>query len=111
MEYTKTVASNSEEAKELENIEKIDPLLYPDLETREYLERQAELYEQQKPELLKKYANMYIIFEDGKVVDFDESEEALVLRAYAVTEPQYLFVQKVVVQEPILTVRIPFKFD
>ena len=83
---------------------------YPDLETRNYIQRQTKLYEQQKQELIKKYADMYIIFEDGKVVDSDKDEAALVLRAYAKTEPKHLFVKKVVLQEPTLTARLPFNF-
>lgn len=121
IEYGKEIDPNNKNIKEIEEIRNFDtakkytdraePELYPDLETRNYIQHQTKLYEQQKPELMKKYADMYIIFENGKVIDYDKDEAALVLRAYAKTEPKHLFVKKVVLQEPTLTARLPFKLN
>ncbi len=82
--------------------------IYPSIETRNYLKRQSELYEQFKPKLLEKYAGMYIIFEDGKVIDVDKDETTLVMRAYETIGIKDLFVKKVIDNEPTLRARVPF---
>ncbi|MEB3336294.1 MAG: hypothetical protein VKJ46_02460 [Leptolyngbyaceae bacterium] len=73
---------------------------YPDPEVLDYMEKQEILFTQHKPELLEKYPGMYVLFEDGKVLDCDTDEEALVLRAYEHTGPRPLFVKKVLEEEP-----------
>ena len=85
--------------------------IYPSQETRNYLQTQSELYEHHLPQLLEKYAGMYIIFEDGKVIDADNDEAALVMRAYAKMGTKDLFVKKVIDTEPTLRARIPFAFQ
>ncbi len=82
--------------------------MYPSKETRNYLQTQSELYEHHLPQLLEKYAGMYIIFEDGKVIDADNDEAALVMRAYDKMGTKDLFVKKVIDPEPTLRARIPF---
>ena len=54
----------------------------PDSEVLDYMECQAKLFEQMKPELLTQYLNQYVWFENGQILDSDISHEALVLRAY-----------------------------
>ena len=94
----------------LKNIELLskDEKKYPSKENRNYLQTQSELYEHHLPQLLEKYAGMYIIFEDGKVIDADNDEAALVMRAYAKMGTKDLFVKKVIATEPTLRARIPF---
>ncbi len=82
---------------------------YPDREILDYMERQAVLFDQMKPELLTKYLNQFVWFEDGKILDSDSNHEALVLRAYGEGEPRSLFVKKVVPIEPSLFVRSPLR--
>ncbi|MEL6488458.1 MAG: DUF5678 domain-containing protein [Cyanobacteria bacterium J06621_3] len=55
---------------------------YIDRDRLEYMERQEALYEEVKSELMKQYANEYIAFEDGKVLDHDVDEERLAKRVY-----------------------------
>lgn len=81
---------------------------YPDTETRDYLKRQSELYESQLAQLLKQYNGMYIVFEDGKVIDSDKDEAALVMRAYEKMGIKDLFVKKVIARQPMLRAKIPF---
>ncbi len=87
-----------------------DEKMYPSQETRNYLQTQSELYKRHLPQLLEKYAGMYIIFEDGKVIDADNDEAALVMRAYAKMSIKDLFVKKVIDTEPTLRARISFAF-
>jgi hypothetical protein len=88
-----------------------DREIYPSTETRHYLQRQNELYKQFKPQLLDKYAGMYIIFEDGKVIDADKNEAELVMRAYEKMGIRDLFVKKVLENEPNLIARVPFTLE
>ena len=85
------------------------PLNSPDSEVLDYMEHQAELFEQMKPELLTQYLNQYVWFENGQVLDSDTSHEALVLRAYGDGEPRPLMVRKVVPVEPTFSVRSPLR--
>lgn len=86
-------------------IEDIKAPGYPDPEISIYMARQAEIYERMKPKLLEQYCGMYIWLEDGRVIDADESEEALALRALAKTGPRHLFLKKVIPEEPQLSIR------
>ena len=90
-----------------ESLEK-EQAIYPNIETRNYLQRQSKLYNQQKSQLLNKYSGMYIIFEEGKVIDADQDETALVMRAYKKMGVRDLFVKKVIKDEPTLVARLPF---
>ncbi len=83
------------------------PAVYPAPEVVEYMEHQSQLFEEKRQELLTQYGGMYVIFEDGQVLDADKDEAALVKRAYAKTEPRHLFIKKVLAEESKLTVNIP----
>jgi hypothetical protein len=78
---------------------------YPTTEILSYMEQQADLFEQAKPQLIKEHLNQYIWFENGQVLDSDTSHEALVLRIYGEGEPRPLFIRKVMTVEPKLFVR------
>lgn len=54
--------------------------LYPDLDTYEYMERQSDLFDQSLPQLSKEYPGKYVVFEDGNVLDSDNSEDSLLER-------------------------------
>lgn len=84
---------------------------YSSLEVLAYMERQAELFEQSKAQLLEQFLNQYIWFEDGQVLDSDDNHEALVLRAYGDGEPRPLFIRKVVKVEPQFDVRSPIRLS
>ncbi len=75
----------------------------PDPEILNYMERQAELFRQMKDELLKQYEGLYLLFEDGQVLDIDQDESALFLRNYSERKP--IFIKKVVTVEPTLSIR------
>lgn len=62
----------------------------------DYLEKQAELFDRQLPELLPKYKGMYVFFEDGEVKDADLDEEALINRVLAKEGYRDIFVEKVI---------------
>jgi hypothetical protein len=78
---------------------------YPTTEILSYMEQQADLFEQSKPQLINKHLNQYVWFENGQVLDSDTSHEALVLRVYGEGEPRPLFIRKVMVVEPKYLVR------
>ncbi len=77
----------------------------PDTETLAYMEHQSQLFTQKKDDLLRQYAGLYVLFEDGQVLDADKDESALVLRAYDIKGLKPLFVKKVVPVEPRLSIR------
>lgn len=108
MKKIQTVIMISDNSPSSTKILEEDQEFYPNIETRKYLQRQSELYKQNKPQLLDKYAGMYIIFEDGKVIDADEDETALVMRTYETMGVRDLFVKKVITDEPNLVARVPF---
>jgi hypothetical protein len=78
---------------------------YPTTEILSYMEQQADLFEQAKPQLIEKHLNQYVWFENGQVLDSDASHEALVLRIYGEGEPRPLFIRKVLTVEPKLFIR------
>lgn len=82
---------------------------YPSPEILEYMERQAELFEQMRSHLVEQYLNQYVWFEDGQVRDADPDHTTLIIRAYGDGEPRPLFVRKVTSIEPRLLVRTPFQ--
>ena len=77
----------------------------PDAETLAYMEYQSQLFTQKKDDLLRQYAGLYVLFEDGQVLDADKDESALVLRAYDIRGLKPLFVKKVIHVEPRLSGR------
>ena len=48
----------------------------------EYLDRQKNLYESIKPELVDRYLGEFVAFEDGRVLDHDPNERNLIERVY-----------------------------
>jgi hypothetical protein len=81
---------------------------YPDPEVLEYIEYQANLFDQQRSELLKQYQNQYVWFEDGEVLDTDQDQSALVNRVYSKIGPRPLLIKKVLPEDPKPGVRTPF---
>ena len=77
----------------------------PDPEILNYMEQQAEIFNQKKPELLNQYLGKYILFENGKIVDADNNESALALRTIAKNGLKPMFIKKVVAEEPKLSIR------
>lgn len=69
---------------------------YPSPDVMAYMERQSELFDRAKPQLIEPFLNQYVWFEDGQVLDADVDHETLVLRCYGDGEPRPLFVRKVV---------------
>ena len=57
------------------NKEGID--FYPNEETYAYIKNQEAMFHKQLPDLLKKFKNKFVLFENGKVIDYDEDEEKL----------------------------------
>lgn len=51
--------------------------LYPDLETYQFIQLQAQLFNQMLPELMTNYKGQYVYFENGKVLASDTDEEKL----------------------------------
>ncbi|MBZ8180256.1 hypothetical protein [Oscillatoria salina] len=88
---------------------KPEKTVYPDPEIMAYMEHQAKLFDLQRAELLNKYRGMYVVFEDGEVLDFDRDEVALVIRTYEKMGRRPMFVQKVLPQEPQPVVRTPYR--
>jgi tetratricopeptide (TPR) repeat protein len=56
--------------------------LYPDEDSYRYITTQSELFENSLPDLIYEYGGKYIIFEDGRVIDSDESEDILLDRIW-----------------------------
>jgi hypothetical protein len=48
-----------------------------------YITKQSDLFDAMLPELIKQYAGMYVLFEDGKVIDADFDEDILLDRVWA----------------------------
>jgi hypothetical protein len=82
--------------------------VYPDPEVLEYMEHQVQLFDQMRPELLKHYQDQYIWFEDGKVLDTDQDQAALAIRAYSQKGLRPLLIKKVSSEDPQPFVRTPF---
>jgi hypothetical protein len=80
---------------------------YPAPELLEYMEQQAETFDRVKPQLIDRFLNQYVWFENGEVLDSDVDHETLLLRCYGEGEPRPLFVRKVVRAEPQYVVRSP----
>ena len=70
----------------------------------EYLDRQKNLYESIKPELVDRYLGKFVAFEDGRVLDHDLSEQKLVQRVYQHYGYRDLLIKQVWLEEPHLSV-------
>jgi hypothetical protein len=82
--------------------------VYPDPEVLEYIEHQAQQFDQMRPELLKHYQDQYVWFEDGKVLDTDKDQAALAIRVYGQIGLRPLLIKKVCSEDPHPLVRTPF---
>jgi hypothetical protein len=82
---------------------------YPNPEVLDYIEHQAQLFDQMRPELLQHYREQYVWFEDGNVLDTDEDQAALAIRAYNRTGLRPLLIKKVCSEDPQPLVRTPFR--
>lgn len=69
--------------------------LYPDDESYQYMETQGQLFDMSVSKLSNKYKNMYVHFEDGKVLDYDEDEETLIDRVLENNNYQDVFIERV----------------
>lgn len=88
-QYKKQRTAEQEEEEALKN-------LYPDLETYEYMEGQGKIFDLHLPRLQEKYPNMYVRFENGVVLDWDEDDMKLVERSEQKCAGKLFFIEKVV---------------
>jgi predicted transcriptional regulator len=51
-------------------------------EAHSYITRQSDLFDAMLPELIERYAGMYVLFEDGNVIDADIDEDILLDRVW-----------------------------
>ncbi|WP_309740544.1 hypothetical protein [Chamaesiphon sp. OTE_20_metabat_361] len=51
-------------------------------EAHSYITKQSELFDAMLPELIEQYAGMYVLFEDGNVIDADVDEDVLLDRVW-----------------------------
>ncbi|PSB42474.1 hypothetical protein [Chamaesiphon polymorphus] len=70
----------------------------------EYIERQKNLYQSMKSELVDRYLGEFIAFEDGRVLDHDLNERDLVERVYQTYGYRDLLIKQVWLEEPHLSV-------
>lgn len=70
----------------------------------EYFDRQKNLYQSMKPELVDRYLGEFIAFEDGRVLDHDCNERDLVERVYQTYGYRDLLIKQVWLEEPHLSV-------
>ena len=56
--------------------------LYPTEEGYDYVTSQGKIFDTCLPDLASKYAGEYIVFEDGRVIDSDVDEDALLNRVW-----------------------------
>jgi predicted transcriptional regulator len=47
-----------------------------------YITKQSDLFDTMLPQLIEQYAGMYVLFEDGKVIDADIDEDTLLDRVW-----------------------------
>jgi hypothetical protein len=80
-----------------------------DPDTIAYMERQAQLFDQQRPELLQQYPGLFVWFEEGQVLDSDDHEADLVARVYHHIGLKPIFIEQVLTSTPQPSVRTPFQ--
>ena len=56
--------------------------IYPDEDSYRYITNQSKKFEEILPELIAEHGGKYIVFEDGRVIDSDESEDVLLDRLW-----------------------------
>lgn len=64
-------------------------------EEKDYIERQASLFDEMKEELLNQYEGKYVLFEDNQVLDVGEDPVTLAMCAYRKDGMRPLFIEKV----------------
>ena len=70
----------------------------------EYFDRQKDMYDRARPELVDRYLGEFIAFEDGVVLDHDRNEQQLVQRVYQQYGYRDLLIKQVWLKEPHLSV-------
>lgn len=69
-----------------------------DSDARTYISRQARMFEEMLPELLTKYSDQWVLFENRQVLDADLSYQALLTRVKKAVGERIVLIKKV---EPI----------
>jgi hypothetical protein len=82
----------------------MNPKTHLETSRLEYLDRQKNLYENVKPELVDRYLGEFIAFEDGRVLDHDLNERSLIERVYRDYGYRDLLIKQVWLEEPHLSV-------
>jgi len=72
-----TLYPHLETIDQTESAMEIAKSLYPDLETYQFIQLQAQLFNQMLPELVSDYQDQYVYFENGQVLASDTDEERL----------------------------------
>ena len=71
-----------------------------DAEARTYISRQANLFEEMLPELLKEYSGQWVLFEEPQVIDADWNYQDLLARVKEAVGDKIILIKKV---EPIIS--------
>jgi hypothetical protein len=74
---------------------------YVDRERLEYIDRQQQLFDEARPELVAEYLNEYVAFEDGQVLDHDTDRVCLAERVYGKYGCRDLIMQRVTPKKPL----------
>ncbi|MGG6262794.1 hypothetical protein ACQ4M3_20490 [Leptolyngbya sp. AN03gr2] len=68
--------------------------LYPNVEAYEYMEHQGRLFDQMRSRLMETYANLFVHFEDGKVLDSALERRSLLERIPMANYPHGVFIEQ-----------------
>lgn len=68
-------------------------------EERTYISKQSELFEQQRPQLIKDYPHQWILFENNQILDMDVNYQDLLERVRKSKKNQVVLIKKV---EPLI---------
>ena len=77
------------------NLEANQDHLGLDAYARTYISRQAILFEEMLPELLKQYSGQWVLFEDRQVIDADWNYQDLLIRVKEVLGDKIVLIKKV----------------
>ena len=66
-----------------------------DAKARNYINRQANLFESMLPELLKTYSGQWVLFEDRRVIDADWNYQDLLERVKKAVGDKIVLIKKV----------------
>lgn len=76
----------------------------------DYINQQAQQFDACKDKLLERYDGLYVLFEDGEVLDSGDNRAQIAMRAYQKGGMRPLFIEKVTREpEPIRSVWTPFR--